>query len=167
MKIESFAEPPESIAQYEKLRCDELGQGFVKLKNVRPYKNARRLLASILGCENREQAVALQGAELYVLQQDLQPLEENLFYHRTLIGLPVLDKNGEVLGEVIAIHNFGAGDLLDVQPKNKQLEKPKERVFIPFTHESVPKVSANAIEVCGIYADNLANLLAKKQDTAR
>ena len=179
VKIESFAEPPENIAKYDKLRCDELGEGFVELRELRRYKNAKGVIAKILGCENRQQAEALRGAKLYIMQKDLPPLAEDYFYHQSLIGLPVLNANGKLLGEVATLQNFGAGELLEVRMKGSAEENGRENnkenvsdreksskysrkeecVFIPFSRDVVSRISESAVEVCGTYAEILAKNL--------
>ena len=182
VRIESFAEPPENIAKYDKLRCDALGVEFVELSNVRRYKGARGIIAKILGCDNRQQAEALRGAELYIMQKELPPLEENYFYHQSLIGLPVLNESGKLLGKVATLQNFGAGELLEIRVKAEIVENSKEnnkenisdlekkstkyrrqeeRVFIPFSREVVSHISENSIEVCGMYAELLVKSMAK------
>ena len=179
VKIESFAEPPENIAKYDKLRCDELGAGFVELCELRRYKDAKGVIAKILGCENRQQAEALRGAKLYIMQEDLPPLAEDYFYHQSLIGLPVLNASGKLLGEVATLQNFGAGELLEVRmkcnaeennkknnkenisarEKSSKYSRKEERVFIPFSRDVVSRISESAVEVCGIYAEILAKSL--------
>ncbi len=183
VKIESFTEPPENIAKYEKLRCDELGEGFVQLANLRQYKGAKGILAKILGCENRQQAETLRGAKLYIMKKDLPPLQEDCFYHQSLIGLPVRNESGKMLGKVATLQNFGAGELLEVQvkniteensqenneenasdrKKNSKYNRKNERVFIPFSRDVVSRISESFVEVCGGYAEKLATILVEKQ----
>lgn len=85
-------------------------------------KNAlgKYILANIKGCDDRNRSEELKGTELYLDRSALPELEEGEFYQDDLVGLKVIDKNGEHIGKVIAFENFGAGDLLEIQPLSGQ-----------------------------------------------
>ena len=82
---------------------------------MRPAKD--HFVARLSGVRDRAAAERLVNVKLYVPRDRLpEPVEDDEFYHADLIGLTVVDRAGERLGTVVAIHNFGAGDLIEVQP---------------------------------------------------
>ncbi len=97
------------------------------------------LLARIAGVADREAAQALRGVRLYVARAALpEPEEAEAFYHADLIGLAAEDPQGQPLGKVAAVENYGAGDYLEI-------ERPEgEPLLIPFTQAAVPLVDLNA-----------------------
>ena len=76
----------------------------------------------------------LNGLELYVAREKLPETEQDEYYHADLIGLAAVTATGEPLGEVIAIHNFGAGDIIEIAPPRGPT------MLLPFTHAVVPTV---------------------------
>lgn len=99
----------------------------VSLKNAHGASDI--YLAAISGIENRDAAHNLLGTRLYIERSSLPPIQgENDFYHADLIGLEAKDSaTDQHLGKIIAVSNFGASDLLEIQPKDKQ------SFFLPFT----------------------------------
>ena len=98
------------------------------------------MLVRIEGVEDRTAAEALKGVELFLDRAALPPAEdEEEFYHADLVGLAAVDTNGVRLGTVRALHDFGAGDLIEVLPD----EGGRPRVF-PFTREAVPAIDLAA-----------------------
>jgi 16S rRNA processing protein RimM len=93
------------------------------LKSVRPGKQPVARFAEI---ENRDAAEALRGALLTLPRAALPPLGDGEYYHADLIGLPCVDADGAPLGSIVAVENFGAGDILEIeQPGGK-------RAMVPF-----------------------------------
>jgi 16S rRNA processing protein RimM len=92
------------------------------------------LIARIEGIASKEEADALRGTPLLVERSRLPALPEDEFYHADLIGLPVHDAGGALLGTVRAVLNHGAGDILEVARPGGAT------ALIPFTHEAVPFV---------------------------
>ncbi|MGB0497997.1 MAG: ribosome maturation factor RimM, partial [Rubricella sp.] len=90
------------------------------------------------GISTKEQADALRGVRLYAPRERLPDPGEDEFYHADLIGLDVFDTGGERLGRVRAIHDHGAGDLLEIAMGDKG------EVLLPFTREAVPTVDIAA-----------------------
>jgi 16S rRNA processing protein RimM len=84
--------------------------------------------------ETREQAEALRGLRLYIPRDVLPEPDEDEFYVADLVGMEVRGLEGEVLGRVKSVRDFGAGDLLEVQPPTG------ESWWLPFTREAVPEV---------------------------
>ena len=83
------------------------------LKNA----TAKHWLAEVEGIHDRTEAEKLRGTALYISRDSLPPLEDGEHYHADLIGLPVFDDKNHEVGKVIDVVNFGAGDLLDIQPE--------------------------------------------------
>ena len=109
--------------------------------------NAVPQLARPLGAPSRRsrahfgsrRADALRGTSLYVGRDRLPGLGDDEFYHADLIGLTVLDAGGTPVGRVTAVHNHGAGDLLEVDRSG-----PKSALLLPFTRAIVPTVDLAA-----------------------
>jgi 16S rRNA processing protein RimM len=94
------------------------------------------LIVRFKGLATREQAQTLGGTALFVDRSMLPPdLEDDEFYHADLIGLAVRDENGTKIGTIIGIHDFGAGDILEVRRKGGP------SVMVPFTRAAVPRVA--------------------------
>jgi 16S rRNA processing protein RimM len=74
------------------------------------------LVVRVKGVSDRNAAEALNGIELFAARNAFPPPEEEEFYYSDLIGLRVENEGGDVLGSVIALHNFGAGDILEIAP---------------------------------------------------
>ncbi len=130
VKVKSFAEVPEDVAAYGPL-TDEDGARVFTLSVTGRSKDA--LLARVEGVADRDQAQALRGMRLYVARDALPALgEEETYYHADLLGLAAEDPEGRQLGRVAAVHNFGAGDILELDGEGRRL--------VPFTREAVPEV---------------------------
>ena len=100
------------------------------------------IIARLRGIPNRTEAEKLGGIELYILREALPPAEDDEFYHSDLIGLPAFSPEGEPLGEIIAVHNFGAGDLLELRAPGSRYTE-----LIPFEQAHVPKIDLKARRV--------------------
>jgi 16S rRNA processing protein RimM len=92
------------------------------------------LVATLKGIATREEAERLNGLELYIAREKLPATDENEYYHADLIGLAAVTPANEPLGRVIAIHNFGAGDIIEVAPVQGAT------MLLPFTNAVVPSV---------------------------
>ena len=104
--------------------------GALTLKSVRVGPNGA--IARFAEVADRNAAEALRGTELTVPRSALPPLAEGEYYHVDLLGLPVLTASGETIGAVVAIDNFGAGDVLEI-------ERPDgKRFMVPMRPEAVP-----------------------------
>jgi len=131
VKIKSFTADPEDLTAYGPLQ-DESGTRRFEIELAGRVKDL--LLGHVAGVADRDAAAALKGTRLYVDRAALPEPEEETFYHADLVGLRVEDENGASLGCVVAVQNFGAGDLIEVQP-----EKGATRL-LPFTRAVVPVV---------------------------
>jgi len=132
VRIRSFTAEPGAIADYGPLE-DEAGTRAFEIESLRV--TAKALTARLKGVESRDQAEALTGTKLYVPRSRLPEREEDEWYHSDLIGLAALNADGATIGTVIAVHNFGAGDLLEIGPP-----VGGATVLMPFTRETVPEV---------------------------
>jgi len=131
VRLRSYTQDPAAIARYGTLD-DEHGRK-IEIESLRVTPKA--LIARIKGVTTREAAEALNRTKLYVARSRLPKREDEEWYHADLIGLAVVDRKGERIGAVVAVQNFGAGDLLEVKPA-----KGGPTVLIPFTRETVPEV---------------------------
>jgi len=121
VRLKLFAESIESLRLCEKV---EAGGRVLTMKSVKPGGGGA--IARFSEVTDRTAAEALRGTLLTVPRSALPPLEEGEYYHADLLGLPCVDAAGEPLGTVIAVENFGAGDILEIeQPDGK-------RTMVPF-----------------------------------
>lgn len=136
VRLKSFCATPEDIATYGPLWTEDASRSFT-VRLTRPV--AGGLGARLSGVATKEQADALRGVELYVDRACLPSLPDDEFYHADLIGLEVRDTGGVLLGTVRAVHNHGAGDLLEVFGAGR-----KAALLLPFTKAIVPTVDLAA-----------------------
>jgi 16S rRNA processing protein RimM len=122
VKLKSFTADPAAIAGFGPL-ATAAGER-IEIVKLRPGKNG--FIALLEGVVDRDGAEALKGIELYIGRERLPQPEKGQVYLGDLIGLAVMT-GGARLGEVVAVQNYGAGDLLDVM-----VEGRKETVLIPF-----------------------------------
>ncbi|MGH1398985.1 MAG: ribosome maturation factor RimM [Alphaproteobacteria bacterium] len=110
----------------------------ITLKNP----SGKYILAEIAGVSSREAVEAIKGTELFVDRDALPDPEEGEYYIEDLVGLRAVNANsGKDAGVIIAVHNFGAGDLLEIKPKSG------EAYLVPFNDDHVPEVSADSVSV--------------------
>jgi 16S rRNA processing protein RimM len=134
--IHSFASVPESIAAYGPLSDADGGQTFT-ITRAKP--TAKGVLARLAGVADRTAAEALAGVELYIARARLPPPAEDEFYHADLIGMLAVDPAGGVLGRISAVHNFGAGDLIEIHFAGSGRSE-----LVPFTATTVPSLDVGA-----------------------
>jgi 16S rRNA processing protein RimM len=135
VRLRSFTSEPEAIAGYGPLETED-GR-VLTIESMRPAKD--HFVARLSGIADRSAAERLTNERLYVPRERLPPTDADEFYHADLVGLSVVDPAGEVLGTVIAIHNFGAGDLIEVQ-----LDGASKTELVPFDATRVPAVDITA-----------------------
>lgn len=131
VRLRSFTEEPAAIARYGALQ-DEQGHA-IEIESVRVTPKA--LIARIKGITTREAAEALARTKLYIPRARLPERETDEWYHADLIGLTAVAADGETIGTVVAVQNFGAGDLIEIKPAGGGAT-----VLVPFTRETVPEV---------------------------
>jgi len=121
VRLKLFAESVESLARHSHLY---VGGRELALRDVKD--GGKTAIARLEGISDRSAAEALRGQLVEVDRDQLPPLEEGEYYHADLVGLPCVDEAGAAVGTVVAVENFGAGDLLEV-------ERPDgKRALIPF-----------------------------------
>ena len=136
VRLHSFTADPGAITSYGPLETDD-GR-VLEIETLRPAKN--HLVAKLAGIANRNAAEQLTNIKLYVPRERLpEPDTDDEFYHADLIGLAVVNRTGEKLGAVVAIHNFGAGDLIEVRP-----DAGGKTELVPFDENNVPAVDIAA-----------------------
>ncbi|MCW5770244.1 MAG: ribosome maturation factor RimM [Rhodospirillaceae bacterium] len=131
VRIKSYTSVPGGIAAYGPVE-DEGGSRRFRLEPIGTARGA--VLARIEGVADRDAAEALRGLRLYVPRSALPAAKEDEYYHADLIGLPVETREGARLGTVGAVHNFGAGDILEVRREGGG------DILLPFTASIVPEV---------------------------
>jgi 16S rRNA processing protein RimM len=131
VRVKTFTAEPEGIAAYGPLE-DEAGTRRFAIELVGKAKGV--VLARLAGIADRDAAEELKGLRLYVRREALPPPEEEEFYHADLIGLAAELEDGSVLGRVAAVHEYGAGDSLELVRPGGQV------VMVPFTRAIVPTV---------------------------
>lgn len=132
VKVKAFTGDPEAIGDYGPL-TDAKAERRFRLK-VRRVSKGDVVIAAIQGITDRNAAEALKGTELYVPRDALPEAGDGEFYYADLVGLRAVTADGRVLGDVVAVHNFGAGDMLEVKPEGGA------SVMVPFTDDAVPEV---------------------------
>ena len=136
VRLKSFCSTPEAIASYGPLTSEDGTRSF-NVKLTRPVANG--LGARITGITTKEQADALKGTSLYADRSKLPSLPDDEFYHTEIIGMAVHDTGGALIGSVQAVHNHGAGDLLEIMGLGM-----KTALLLPFTRKAVPTVDLAA-----------------------
>ena len=131
VKLWTFTEDPLAVRAYGPLLTKDGARSF-EIANAREAKG--HLVATLKGVATREDAERLNGIELYVAREKLPDTDQDEYYHADLIGLSAVTPANEPLGRVVAIHNFGAGDIIEIAlPHGATL-------LLPFTNAVVPTV---------------------------
>ena len=131
VKLASFTEDPEAVVHYGDL-TDEAGARTFSVTLNGAAKG--HFLARIQGVEDRDAAQALAGTRLFVDRSILPPPDADEFYHADLIGLRAELPDGTALGTVSALHNFGAGDIIEIALPSGR------RPLLPFDRTTVPEI---------------------------
>jgi 16S rRNA processing protein RimM len=153
VKLWTFTGDPLAVKRYGPLATKDGARRF-ELTHVREAKG--HLVATLKGVVTREEAQRLNGIELYVAREKLPATAADEYYHADLIGLAAVNAAEEPIGRVIAIHNFGAGDIIEIAPLSGAT------MLLPFTNAVVPAVDLKqgrvVIELPGeIEGDDPAN----------
>ena len=147
VRIKSFTEEPADIGFYSPVE-DETGTRKIRLKVTGEVKGL--VVATLEGVADRNAAEALKGTQLWVSRERLPRTGEDEFLYADLIGLVVEGPDGQRLGTVKAVNDFGAGDVLDIA-----LE-PRGGLMVPFTKAAVPVVDVQGgrvVVIPPIYTD--------------
>ncbi|MBR1154148.1 ribosome maturation factor RimM [Bradyrhizobium sp. JYMT SZCCT0428] len=131
VKLWTFTEDPLAVRDYGPLTTKDGARQF-ELAHAREAKD--HLVATFKGVATREDAERLNGIELYIARDKLPETDDDEYYHADLIGLAAVNAANEPLGRVAAIHNFGAGDIIEIAPSQGPT------MLLPFTNAVVPTV---------------------------
>ena len=131
VKAKIFTAAPDALPRYGKLHARD-GRTFT-ITAFRPSKQGEAVIA-FAEVKDRNTAEALKGAELFVSRDALPEPDEDEFYHADLVGLEARDSEGRVIGKVVAVHNFGASDVIELARDDG------DSVHLAFTRETVPVI---------------------------
>ena len=131
VKLWTFTEDPFAVTRYGPLSTRDGARSF-EVAHAREAKGF--LVATLKGITSRNEAERLNGLELYVARETLPSTDDDEYYHADLIGLAAVTTAGEPLGKVIASHNFGAGDIIEIAPPSGTT------ILLPFSNAVVPTV---------------------------
>lgn len=135
VRLKSFTAQPLQVARYGPLAAAD-GRSF-EIASARPAAGSSSpdmLVVRVKGVADRTAAERLKNLTLSVPFERLPPAEEGEYYHADLIGLSAVTPEGTAVGTVVAVQNFGAGDLLEIAPEHG------ETLLVPFTDTAVPEV---------------------------
>ena len=130
-KVKLFAETPAALEQYGALQIDD---GRTLKLTVKSVNSKGLVIVSAIGVNSREAAEALRGMLLSTSRASLPDPAEDELYHADLLGAAVFHEDGTNLGEVVALYNFGAGEIIEVKPASGA------SVMLPFAGESLVSV---------------------------
>lgn len=131
VKLWPFTEDPLAVLNYGPLSTKDGARQF-EVARAREVKG--HLVAVLKGVASRDDAERLNGLELYIARDRLPATDDDEYYHADLIGLTAVTAAGEPIGRVNAVHNFGAGDLIEIAPPQGPT------LLLPFTNAVVPTV---------------------------
>jgi 16S rRNA processing protein RimM len=132
VKLKSFTGDPMALSDYGPLTSED-GAASFEIEALRPGKG--HLVARFRGIEDRGAAERLANVRLFVPRERLPPLQADEFYHADLIGLSAIKADGTEIGTVVAVHDFGAGDILELAPRGSGAT-----IMVAFTAAFVPSV---------------------------
>jgi 16S rRNA processing protein RimM len=136
VKLKSFTADPMAVKDYGPLMSED-GSASFEIEALRPAKG--HLVARLRGVEDRDAAERLAHLRLFVPRERLPPAGADEFYHVDLIGLVAVTADGTEVGTVVAVHDFGAGDILELAPR-----AGGATIMLPFTDAFVPVVDLAA-----------------------
>lgn len=131
IRLKSYMEEPLALAELKSL-TGAAGQNF-RLASARPLKDDM-LVVRVEGVADRDAAAQLTHQKIFVARDALPPPEEEEFYCADLIGLRAETADGQLIGTVVAVPNYGAGDILEIAPPFG------DTLLLPFTRAVVPEI---------------------------
>jgi 16S rRNA processing protein RimM len=138
VRLWTFTEDPYAVLDFGPLATKD-GKRTIEVDNVREAKG--HLVATLKGVTDRDAAARLNGVELFVARDALPDTEDGEYYHADLIGLAAVNAVGEAIGRVVAMQDFGAGDIIEIAPPSGPT------LLLPFTDAVVPTVDIAAGKV--------------------
>ena len=121
LRLKLFSDSAESLSRHQKLYV-----GGAERRLVAARDSGKAAVARFEGIGDRSAAEALRGSLVEVDRSQLPRLEDGEYYHADLIGLAAVDAEGGPIGTVVAVENYGAGDLLEIELRDRK------RSLIPF-----------------------------------
>ena len=141
VRLKLFGEGVVALSRYS-----SFNDGALTLRKLRD-DNKGGAIARFAEVTDRNRAEALRGTALTVPRAALPDLDEGEYYHTDLIGLPVVSTTGEALGRVIAVENYGASDVIEI-------ERPDgKRFMVPMRVEAVPEWNAQRLLLDPVWAE--------------
>ena len=146
------------------VRLKLFGEGVAELRRYRAFNEGTLTLdklkddgkggaiARFAECADRNAAEALRGTALSVPRSALPPLGEGEYYHADLIGLTAVSTTGEMLGRCIAVDNYGAGDVLEIERPGEGGKRGK-RFMVPMRVEAVPEWDGERLVVDAAFVE--------------
>lgn len=146
VKLWTFTEDPLAVKRYGPLTTKDGTRQF-EVATAREAKG--HLVATLKGIATRDEAERLNGVELYIAREKLPDTDADEYYHADLIGLAAVNAADEPIGRVIGIHNFGAGDIIEIAPPHGAT------MLLPFTNAVVPTVDLGGGRMVIVLPDEL------------
>lgn len=139
VKVKTYTEFPDSLLEYAPL-FNKLGdkQFDLEFKSM----SGDILILYINNTKSRNDADALKNIELYADKSKFPELEEEEFFYEDLTGLRAIERNGSFYGKIVAVHDFGSGDIIEIELKDS-----KKTEMIAFTKENFPKIDVKGGKV--------------------
>ncbi|MCV0425116.1 MAG: ribosome maturation factor RimM [Roseibium sp.] len=148
VRVKPFGDDPLSFTDYGVLTTKDGNRSF-EVDRARVQKTV--VITKFKEISDRNQAEELNGVELFVDRDQLPEPDEDEFYYSDLNGLSVEDQSGKPMGKIVAVQDFGAGDLLEIRPKRGRT------FYVPFTKEFVPEIRlADGVVVLDLPEDYLS-----------
>lgn len=145
-KVKPFTVVPNSLSAYGPVTTDNGQQLILQIVSV----NAKGLaIVRAKGVDTRDAAEALRGITLYVVRESLPETNDGEFYHVDLLGMVVKGQDGAPLGSLVAIHDFGAGEIAELAPRKGST------IMVPFSGDRLIAVDMAAKELCLSVPDGL------------
>ncbi|HUD29256.1 MAG TPA: ribosome maturation factor RimM [Novosphingobium sp.] len=146
------------------VRLKLFGEGVAALKRYRAFNDSSLTVAKLrddgkggaiarfVEVTDRTAAEKLRGTALTVPRSQMPALEEGEYYHADLLGLPAVSETGEALGTCVAVENYGAGDVIEIEQPAAEGTK-KRRFMVPMTSAAVPEWDATRIVVNAAFVE--------------
>ena len=142
VRLSAYTETPQALLAYRDLLRED-GSPAITVLSGRPHQ--ADLVGRVAEIETKEQADALRGLRLFVPRAALPEPEDDEYYLTDLIGMAAINVHGTLLGKVKAVHDFGAGDILEIDPG-----RGGATWYLPFTREAVPEVDIAAGRILAV-----------------
>ncbi|MDB5548934.1 MAG: rRNA processing protein RimM [Tardiphaga sp.] len=146
VKLWPFTDDPLAVLDYGPLTTQDGARSF-EIVEARAVKD--HLVVTLKGVAGRDEVARLNGIELYIARDRLPPTDDGEYYHADLIGLAAVDPAHAPIGRVLAIHDFGAGTIIEIAPP------AGPTLLLPFTDAVVPTVDLAAGHVVIVLPDEI------------